>query len=177
MSLLSRTILCESISSISLSFLAAFLSNSLCTSIFSWQHLFKLINKLRSHHLLFFFRTISLSPCMCFSYFWFRLRWLQKWNLSVASPICVRSQLHHSRPFPFEYLWGIGEIEEVKLHVYRRRRICPSLKRICSIFKDNLLWGAKGSGLKKMNNLLTWIDSHHMACKQWHQSLIHSLKI
>lgn len=73
---------------------------------------------------------------------------MEKQMLSVSpfppSPVCIRSNLHHSWPLPIQHLLGICETEEVKLHVDMCRWILPGLKRICIVFQNDLLMGDKG---------------------------------
>lgn len=76
---------------------------------------------------------------------------IEKQKLSFSpiplSPVRIRPNLHHSGPLPVQHLQGIGQIEEVELHVDRCWWILPGIKRLCAILQNDFLWGTEGSEL------------------------------
>lgn len=57
------------------------------------------------------------------------------------SPVCVRADLHHSWPLSIQHLHGVGQVEEVKLHVDGSWRILPGVEGLRAILQHHLLWG------------------------------------
>lgn len=69
-------------------------------------------------------------------------------NSVPLSPVGVGSDLQHGGPFSLQHLGGVGQVEEVKLHVDGSWRILPRLKRLGAIPQDHLLQGEGGRGEK-----------------------------
>lgn len=57
------------------------------------------------------------------------------------SPVRVRADLHHSRPVSIQHLQGVGQVEEVKLHVDGSWRILPGVEGLRAILQHHLLRG------------------------------------
>lgn len=57
------------------------------------------------------------------------------------SPVRVRADLHHGRPLSVQHLQGVGQVEEVKLHVDGSWRILPGVEGLRAILQHHLLWG------------------------------------
>lgn len=91
----------------------------------------------RSSAFFFCFATTSFSP-LCGKK---EMRVKGVSPSTPLSPVCVRTNLHHSRPFSIQHLQGVGQVEEVKLHVDGSWRILPGVEGLRAILQHHLLWG------------------------------------
>lgn len=70
------------------------------------------------------------------------------------SPVGVGTDLQHGGPVSFQHLGGVGQVEEVKLHVDGSWRILPGLKCLGASLQDHFLRGEGEEGRERRGQRL-----------------------